>query len=105
MSMLLDEGELALLADAGGLDAVTAAARGLGMVSVPVLASADDDTVMAYAGSLPLIWIAAGFGNAARAWAHARGPMTLLVETTEAVTEEDRPRIERFVAILGRQAE
>ena len=103
--MLLEDGELALLADAGGLDAVTDAARTLGLLAVPVLRDADDATVMAYADSRALVWVAAGFGDDARRWARERGPMTLLVEAGDAVAEDERHRIERFVAVLGRQAE
>ena len=45
------------------------------------------------------------FGDDARAWARDRAPMTLLVEHDGALPEDERRRIERFVAILGRQAE
>ena len=31
--------------------------------------------------------------------------MTLLVETGEPLTDDERKRVERFVVILGRQAE
>ena len=60
---------------------------------------------MSYAESKPLVWIADGFGEAATRWAHQRGPMTLLVETDGRLSEDERRRIERFVVILGRQAE
>jgi hypothetical protein len=60
---------------------------------------------MAYAGSKPLVWIAASFGDGARKWAHQRGPMTLLVASDAALTDDERKRVERFVVILGRQAE
>ena len=60
---------------------------------------------MSYAGSKPLIWVAESFGDGARAWAHKRGPMTLLVETGAALSDDERKRVERFVVILGRQAE
>jgi hypothetical protein len=60
---------------------------------------------MAYAGSFPLVWVAPAFGAAAQRWAQERGPMTLLVTAPGALPEEDRRRIERFVALLGRQAE
>ena len=60
---------------------------------------------MSYAGSKPLVWIAEDFGEPARRWAHQRGPMTLLVEARDELSDEERRRIERFVVILGRQAE
>ena len=107
---MLQEGEIALLVDEGGLAAITALAHALDLVTIPVLRTEDepwrqDSTVMSYAESKPLIWIADGFGEAATRWAHQRGPMTLLVETDGTLSEEERRRIERFVVILGRQAE
>ncbi len=60
---------------------------------------------MTYAGAMALVWVAAGFGEAATQWAHDRGPMTLLVETGEPLSDDERRRVERFVVILGRQAE
>ena len=33
------------------------------------------------------------------------GPMTLLVEVAGPLADDERRRIERFVALLGRQAE
>lgn len=109
-STLLEEGELALLPDAGGLDAITAAAHTLDLVFVPLLRTEPDDaeqerTVVTYAGSLPLVWIASGFGESTRSWARARGPMTLLVEAQSDIPAGELQRIERFVAALGRQAE
>jgi hypothetical protein len=110
VSTMLQEGELALLVDDGDLDAVTALAHALDLVTVPLLrveetADRQQSTVMAYAGSKPLIWVAQSFGDGARKWAHQRGPMTLLVESDEALSDDERKRIERFVMILGRQAE
>jgi hypothetical protein len=110
VSTMAQEGELALLVDDGGLDAITALAHALDLVTIPLLRTEDsparqDSTVMSYAGSKPLVWIAAGFGEAATRWAHQRGPMTLLVESEGALSDEERRRIERFVVILGRQAE
>lgn len=110
VSTMLQEGELALLVDDGGLPAITALAHTLDLVTIPLLRTEDgpaaqDGTVMSYAGSKPLIWIAEGFGEAATRWAHQRGPMTLLVESEGALSDEERRRIERFVVILGRQAE
>jgi hypothetical protein len=105
-----EEGELALLADDGGLAAISDVAHGLDVDTVPVLrAEADVDhqerTVMRYADSKPLVWVAPSFGEPAVQWAHDRGPMTLLVETAAALSEDERKRVERFVVILGRQAE
>jgi hypothetical protein len=110
VSTMLQEGELALLVDDGGLDAITDLAHALDLVTVPLLRTEDtpseqDSTVMSYAVSRPLIWIADGFGDAATRWAHLRGPMTLLVETHGLLSDDERRRIERFVVILGRQAE
>jgi hypothetical protein len=110
VSTMLQEGELALLVDDGGLEAITSLAHALDLVTVPLLRTEDsparqDSTVMSYAESKPLVWIAGGFGEAATRWAHQRGPMTLLVETDDELPEEERRRIERFVVILGRQAE
>lgn len=107
---LLDVGELALLTDDGGLDAITELAHALELVTVPLLrseqtAEQQEKTVMAYAGSRPLVWVAALFTDVATAWAHDRGPMTLLVQSAGRLTDEERKRIERFVVILGRQAE
>lgn len=107
---MLDEGEVALLADEGGLDAITALAHELDMVTVSVLRAErtrdeQEATVMAYAAAKPLVWIAPSFGDAAREWAHKRGPMTLLVESAGPLPDEERKRVERFAVILGRQAE
>lgn len=110
VSTMLQEGELALLVDDGGLDAVTSLAHALDLVTLALLRTEEtpeqqDSTVMSYAESKPLVWIAGGFGEAATTWAHKRGPMTLLVETAGDLSDEERRRIERFVVILGRQAE
>lgn len=110
VATMLEEGEVALLADAGGLDAITSLAHELGMVTVPVLrveptSEQQEATVMAYAAAKPLIWIAPSFGEAAREWAHKRGPMTLLVESDGPLPDDERKRVERFAVILGRQAE
>ncbi len=110
VATMLEEGEIALLADDGGLEAITAVAHDLDLVTIPLLRTEDtperqESTVMAYAASMPLIWIASGFGEAARSWARRRGPMTLLVESDGPLSDDERRRIERFVVILGRQAE
>ncbi|MEY2512926.1 MAG: hypothetical protein QOJ89_284 [bacterium] len=107
---MLEQGELALLVDGGGLDAISAVAHRLDLVTVPLLRSEDgaeqqERTVMRYAGAMALVWIAESFGEQAMKWAHDRGPMTLLVETGDALSDDERKRVERFVVILGRQAE
>ena len=110
VSAMLEEGELALLVDGGGLDAISAIAHRLDLVTVPLLrteetAELQEQTVMSYAGSMALVWVAPAFGEKAAAWARDRGPMTLLVETAEPLSDDERKRVERFVVILGRQAE
>ena len=110
VSAMLEQGELALLVDGGGLDAISEVAHRLDLVTVPVLraeASGEQQerTVTRYAGSKALVWVAPAFGEATTKWAHDRGPMTLLVETAEPLSDDERRRIERFVVILGRQAE
>jgi hypothetical protein len=107
---MLQDGEIALLAGDGGLEAVNGVAHDLGLVSVPVVrgehsAQRQEQTVMAYAEHLPLVWVSAGFGDDATAWARDRGPMTLLVQADGPLAEEERRRVERFVATLGRQSE
>jgi hypothetical protein len=107
---MLGEGELALLPGGGGLDEVAELAHRLDLLSVELLrgeagAEAQEETVMAFAGSLPLVWIADDFSARARGWAERRGPMTLLVEASAALPADELRRIERFVAALGRQSE
>jgi hypothetical protein len=107
---MLRQGEMALQVDGGGLEAIDAVAHALDLVAVSVLrtertADEQERTVIAYARSLPLVWIAGAFSDAARGWARRRGPMTLLVEAARPLGEDDRLRIDRFVALLGRQAE
>ena len=107
---MLRDGEIALLAGDGGLEAVNAVAHDLDLTSVPLVrgeesAKRQEQTVMAYAENLPLVWVSAGFGDGASAWARDRGPMTLLVAAGGPLAEEERRRIERFVATLGRQSE
>ncbi|MGI8731331.1 MAG: hypothetical protein ACR2LK_15355 [Solirubrobacteraceae bacterium] len=107
---MLKEGEIALLVDAGGLEAISAVAHSLDVEAVALLrpeqtAERQEETVMRYAAAKPLVWIADSFGDAARAWARDRGPMTLLVETGDALSADERRRVERFVVILGRQDE
>jgi hypothetical protein len=109
-SKLLQEGEIALLVDAGGLPAINAAAHVLGLPTVPVVRiedtpTAQEETVIDYAGTLPVVWVAADFSASTRSWAHDRGPMTLLVEANGPLPADGRSRIERFVGWLGRQTE
>ena len=68
-------------------------------------AAAQEATVIAYAAGLPLVWIAPAFSDAATTWARDRGPMTLLVTASAPLSDEERRRIDRFVATLGRQSE
>ena len=106
---MLQDGELALL-PGDGLSAVDEVAHQLGLVSVPLLRGEDSreaqvDTVIAYAGSLPLVWVGEGFSDRVAEWARSRGPMTLLVDAAQPLSEDERKRIARFVASLGRQSE
>ena len=107
---MLRDGEAALVVDDGGLDAIVAIAHELDLVTVSVVRTessreAQERTVRDYAGTLALVWVAPTFSAAARSWARARGAMTLLVEAEGALPDDERRRIERFVATLGRQAE
>jgi hypothetical protein len=107
---MLRDGELALVADEGGLEAINRAAHDLQLLSVPVVrgeadAPTQERTVIGYAGSLPVIWVAAAFSDRAVAWARDRGPMTLLVATDHPLDDDERARIGRFVALLARQSE
>jgi len=107
---MLREGEIALVADAGGLEAIDAVAHALGVVTIPVVrgeasAEAREQSVMSHAAALPLVWVAPAFSDGARAWARERGPMTLLIESGAPLSEDEQHRIERFVATLGRQSE
>ncbi|HWE09239.1 MAG TPA: hypothetical protein VG325_07785 [Solirubrobacteraceae bacterium] len=107
---MLHDGEIALLSDSGGLSAVNEVAHSLELVSIALVRGErsperQEETVMAYAGSLPLVWVATQFSDAARRWARDRGPMTLLVAADAPLSDDDRRRIDRFVATLGRQSE
>ncbi len=107
---MLEEGDLALLVDDGGLDAISEVAHTLDLDTVALLrpeksAERQEDTVMRYASAKPLVWVAPAFGARAQSWAHDRGPMTLLVATGAALSDDERRRVERFVVILGRQDE
>jgi hypothetical protein len=110
VATMLEEGELAVLADDGGLDAITELAHALGRVTVPLLRAeatreAQETTVMTDAAAKPIVWIAPSFGEDTRRWAQRRGPMTLLVDAAGPLSEDERRRVERFAVILGRQAE
>jgi hypothetical protein len=106
---LLSEGEVALLAG-DGLDSVNAVAHELGQSTIALVRTEDsrerqDGTVIAYADSLPLVWVAEDFTESTQAWAKERGPMTLLTPASGPLDGEERRRIDRFVAMLGRQSE
>ncbi len=106
---LLGEGEVALLATEG-LDPVNAVAHELGQSTIALVRTEDspeqqDETVFAYAGALPLVWVAEDFTDRARTWARDRGPMTLLAPAQGPLHDDERRRIDRFVAMLGRQSE
>lgn len=106
---MLRDGEIALLGDKG-LAAVNEVAHELGQTSILLVRSeADparqDATVIDYAGSLPVVWVARAFSEVVGRWARDRGPMSLLVETGGPLSVDERKRIDRFVAILGRQSE
>lgn len=107
---MLETGEVALQVDAGGLDAVNRVAHELGIYTVRLIrqeadAATEEATVMGYAGGLATVWVAGAFSERVREWARRRGPMTLLVEVDGPLPDEERRRIERFVASLGRQAD
>ena len=106
----LRDGEVALVIDDGGLEAINAAAHALDVVTVSIVRSeptltAQEQTVIAFAGGFPLVWVGPEFSDSVRAWARERRPMTLLVETNGALPDEERARIGRFLALLGRQTE
>jgi hypothetical protein len=109
-SEMLREGEIALLPADGGLSAIDDVAHALDAVSLAVIrgepdAEHQERTVIRYAGALPLVWVGANFSATATQWAHDRGPMTLLVQTELPLSDDERRRIDRFVATLGRQSE
>ena len=106
---MLREGEVALLTGEG-LAAIDAIAHALGQPAIVVVRSEPSDaeqdrTVIGFAAALPLIWVAPAFSDTATRWAHDRGPMTLLAECAGTLSDQERQRINRFVAILGRQSE
>jgi hypothetical protein len=106
----LRDGEVALLVDDGGQDAIDAAARALGQPAVLLVRresgpEAQEQTVIEFAGSLPLVWVTDDFSESARSWARDRGPMTLLVSAPGALSGDERARIGRFVTLLARQTD
>lgn len=106
----LRDGELALLVDGGGLEAINAAAHALEIVTISIVRqettpAQEADTVMAFADAFPFVWVGARFTDAERSWAHERRPMTLLVEVDGPLPDGERGRIERFIALLARQTE
>jgi hypothetical protein len=106
----LRDGELALLIDDGGLDAIIATARTLDLFTVSIVrreesATLQERTVLGFAGSFPLVWVGPQFSDSVQVWARERGPMTLLVEAHGALPDDERSRIGRFLALLGRQTE
>jgi hypothetical protein len=106
---MLRAGEVALLA-AEGIDGVNQVARDLSQPSINVIraeaeTASQDRTVVDYAAGLPFIWVAATFSDTVADWARDRGPMTLLVESGEPLSDDERRLIDRFVASLGRQSE
>ncbi len=106
---MLEEGEVALLAS-DGLDVINQVAHELGQIAITLVRTEtdpaqQDQTVMAYADTLPLVWTAPDFSATVREWARDRGAMTLLSEAAGPLGAEERRRIDRFLAILGRQSE
>ncbi|MEV4422635.1 hypothetical protein AB0L40_22065 [Patulibacter sp. NPDC049589] len=106
---MLQDGAVAVTADAGGLARIDEAARTIGVTAIPVVRTeatpeAQEQTVMAHADGLALVWVAPEFSDAAQAWATKRGPMTLLLGSHGELSAEERRRVERFVAILSGQA-
>ncbi len=106
---MLEEGEVALLSS-DGLETINQVAHELEQITIALVRAEasreqQDATVMAYADMLPLVWVAPDFSDAVQRWAHERGPMTLLSEASGALGDEERRRIDRFLASLGRQSE
>ncbi len=106
---MLEEGEVALLGSEG-IDAVNAVAHDLDQTTIELIRTESTpelqvDTVIRHAGSMPLIWVDGNFTERATTWARDRGPMTLLAESSGPLDDDERRRIDRFVAILGRQSE
>jgi hypothetical protein len=107
---MLRDGEVALLEDDGGFQAINGVAHAAGLLAVSLIRGEDAPdkqrrTVIAYAANLPTVWVADVFDDHVERWAEGRGPMTLLVRTDGPLTADARGRISRFVATLGRQTE
>jgi hypothetical protein len=107
---LLTDGELVLSAGDRGRDAVDRVLHALDFWTAKVVrtegdAAAQEDTVMDVADGCALVWVAPGFSDRVRVWARERRPMTLLVEADGTLPDAERHRIERFVALLGRQVD
>ena len=107
---MLRDGQIALIPTGEGLPAVDAVAHQLGLTSLTVVRGEQGDTtqaetVIAFANSMPLVWIDAAFDARVNRWAQERGPMTLLVTADGPLGADDRARIARFAATLGRQSE
>ena len=107
---MLRDGEIALLEDDGGFDAINAVAHAAGLLAVGLIRGEDSPqkqrrTVIAYAANLPIVWVADHFDDHVEQWAAQRGPMTLLVVAGGPLSDLERRRISRFVASLGRQTE
>jgi hypothetical protein len=107
---MLRDGEVALLEDGGGFDAVNAVAHAAGLLAVSLIRGEDSPakqrrTVIAYAANLPTVWVADHFDDHVEEWAAKRGPMTLLVTAAGPLSDLERRRIDRFVSTLGRQSE
>lgn len=105
---VLADGSVSFLIDEGGIDAISEAAHALGAEAVTVLRhertpELQEQTVRTHAHGLPLVWIHDSFSDEARRWAKDRGQMTLLVDNSGALDEEELGKIARFIAILGRQ--
>ena len=101
---MLRDGEVALLADDdGGLEAINALAHALDLLAVRVIRREEtparqEQTVIAHAASLPLVWVDDAFSDDARTWARERRPMTLLVEVQGTLPDADRRRVNPFDA-------
>ncbi len=109
-AQMLIDGQMALLADDGGHARIDAVAHDLDAFTVSVVrteatAVEQEQTVIAHTATLPLVWVGPVFSERVRAWARDRGPMTLLVEIDGPLPDDQRRRIERFVTLLGCQAE
>ena len=75
---MLEDGEVALLG-AEGLDAVDRVAHDLDQRAIVLVRTEQgrvpqDQTVMAYAEGLPLVWVASEFSDDARSWARDSRP-------------------------------